>query len=82
MLHYYALRFAARLIGSSVRGRKLIISAILYREAGTRRGVAFEPLCVPSERMRPEQATLVRRSGIMKSERAKLFLPSSHLNLK
>ena len=33
--------------------------------AGTRRGVASEPLCVPSERMRPEQATLVRRSGII-----------------
>ena len=32
MLHYYALRFAARLIGNSVRRRKLIISAILHRK--------------------------------------------------
>ena len=32
MLHYYALRFAARLIGNSVRRRKLTISAKLHRK--------------------------------------------------
>ena len=48
-----ALRFAARLIGKNVRRRQFIISAKLHREAGTRRGVASEPLCVPSERSAP-----------------------------
>ena len=44
-------------------------------QAGTRRGVASEPLCVPPERMRPEQATLVRRSGIINLKgRSSFFL--------
>ena len=49
------LRVTARLIGNSVRRRKYIISAILHREAGTRRGVASEPLCVPPEKGAPRE---------------------------
>ena len=41
------LRITARLIVNSVRRKKLIISAKLHREAGTRRGMALESLCAP-----------------------------------
>ena len=46
-------------------------------EAGTRRGMAPESLCAPSAYERP--LTAVRYN---QSERAKLFLLFSHLNLK
>ena len=70
------LRKTARLIGKNVRGQQFIISTLLHREAGTRRGVAFEPLCVPSERGAPR--------GVGQSNRkdASLFFFFPHLKPK
>ena len=73
MLHYYILRETARLIGNSVRGRKLIISAILYRKPVLRTYIvsARDRRLNPS--VRPTRSGSLRPQSIQsKSERRSL----------
>ena len=79
MLHYYTLCETARLIGNDVRRRMFIIYVGLHRKPVLRtyivsaRGRRLSLSVFPLKRMRPEQATLVRRSGLIKSKRRQSF---------
>ena len=75
MLYYYILRVAARLIGNSVRGQKLTISAKLHRKPVLTEGRRLSLSVFPLKRAPHAEWN-------NEIERAKLFLLFPHLKLK
>ena len=76
MLHYYALRFAARLIENSVRRQKQIAKPYSTVSVDSQ-GVGSGDSCTYYVSAAP-----IRVGAYNEIERAKLFLLSSHLKLK